>query len=85
MRFAYIPLGFGGSSVPLVCDIPSGIEPLKGIGDALERIFAGCNHGSGQEFSEFLGARMRSMSVGDLVTLEGLGTWRCESMGWEKI
>lgn len=27
----------------------------------------------------------RSMSVSDVITIEGLGTWFCDSIGWKKI
>lgn len=82
MRFAYIPTAFGGDSLPFVGEI------LNTYGDdlaILERVFAGCNHGSGQEFPAFMGSGKRSLSAGDLVTLEGKGTWVCKSFGWEKV
>ena len=48
----------------------------------LERIFAeGNGMGDGAGFT--VGGR--SMSVGDVVTLEGLGTWICDSIGWREI
>lgn len=31
------------------------------------------------------GLRIRSMSVGDKVRLEGHGTWLCKPVGWERV
>jgi hypothetical protein len=48
----------------------------------LEHIFAeGNGMGDGDGFT--VGGR--SMSVGDVVTIEGLGTWICDSIGWRAL
>ena len=49
----------------------------------LERIFADGNEmGEGRALFTVGG---RSMSVGDVVTLAGAGTWICDSMGWRRV
>jgi hypothetical protein len=64
---------------------------MDGLSDSeiLEKIFAWCNHGSGQECEEFLFAKIRSLSVGDFVTIgtcfSDCRKYRCESFGWTKI
>ena len=47
----------------------------------LEDAFAEFNAGSCHECPEFIEARIRSLSVGDLVKLDGIWN-RCENMGW---
>lgn len=48
----------------------------------LERLFAeGNGMGSGPGFT--VGGR--SMSVGDVVTIQGGGAWVCDSVGWRKL
>jgi len=47
----------------------------------LEDAFAEFNAGSSHECEEFISARIRSLSVGDLVKLNGVWS-RCESVGW---
>ena len=49
---------------------------------ALERIFA---EGNGMGAGEGFTVCRRSMSVGDVVTLEGMGTWICDSIGWREV
>ena len=48
----------------------------------LERIFA---EGNGMGDGEGFTVGRRSMSVGDVVTLDGLGTWICDSIGWREL
>lgn len=49
---------------------------------ALERIFAdGNGMGGGPGFT----VGRRSMSVGDVVTIDGYGTWICDSVGWRPL
>jgi hypothetical protein len=48
---------------------------------ALEITFAKLNHGSGEEAE---GYRLRSLSVGDIVILNGTA-YLCASLGWERI
>jgi hypothetical protein len=55
--------------------------------DTLETIFAGMNSGSSCEFDWFLGATVRSMSVGDVVAIyhpRSLGAewYICAPSGW---
>lgn len=50
----------------------------------LEDAFAEFNAGSCHECPEFIGAKIRSFSVGDLVGMDG--KWfRCESCGWKEM
>lgn len=59
-------------------DVPEGTEPDR----LLERIFAeGNGHGAGPGFT--VGGR--SMSTGDVVHLEGIGVWLCDSVGWSQL
>lgn len=59
-------------------DVPDGTEPER----LLERIFAeGNGHGDGPGFT----VGRRSMSSGDVVHLEGLGVWLCDSFGWSPL
>tara|TARA_R110000868_G_C10704916_1_gene749427 strand:- start:210 stop:515 length:306 start_codon:yes stop_codon:yes gene_type:complete len=55
----------------------------------LETIFAWCNHGSGRECQAFLDAKMRSLSVGDFVTIgtcfSDARKYRCDSQGWTEF
>ena len=50
----------------------------------LEDAFAEFNAGSSRECPEFLEARIRSLSVGDLVRWNG-NWYICKSIGWEKM
>ena len=50
----------------------------------LEDAFAEFNAGSSCECPEFIEAKIRSLSVGDLVFLDGIWN-RCESCGWSAI
>lgn len=47
----------------------------------LENAFDEFNAGSSRECPEFIAARIRSLSVGDLVKMDGVWN-RCESCGW---
>jgi hypothetical protein len=49
----------------------------------LEHIFACFNAGSGQECKTFKEARVRSMSVGDFVCINGQW-YQCLNTGWEE-
>ena len=51
---------------------------------ALEQIYAGFNAGSGEESPVFLNGKMRSMSVGDFVEIEGQW-YQCADAGWRKV
>lgn len=52
--------------------------------EILEMVFAGFNHGSGQEYEIFLNSKMRSLSVNDLVQV-GSQWYQCQSFGWKEI
>jgi hypothetical protein len=60
--------------------------------ELLERIFAEWNYGSNQESKEFINARVRSLSVNDIVWIGGrpegslLGRYyQCASIGWTEV
>lgn len=50
----------------------------------LERMFAEWNAGSGQESRLFISSKKRSMSVGDIVCVNGT-YYQCKPVGWEKV
>lgn len=50
----------------------------------LERVFAEWNCGSGVESELFLRSNVRSMSVGDIVLVNGT-YYICESIGWKQV
>jgi hypothetical protein len=50
----------------------------------LENVFDEFNFGSGREATEFVDSKMRSLSVGDLVMIDG-GIHRCEPVGWKRL
>lgn len=50
----------------------------------LEDVFAMFNHGSGRECLQFVQARIRSLSVGDFVQIDG-NWWQCKSISWEMV
>ena len=58
-------------------------DSLKCDSEVLEDIFAEWNHGSGRESSRFLDENVRSLSVGDYVSVDGLW-YRCEGIGWKE-
>jgi len=51
--------------------------------DILEIIFDNFNHGSKYESKVFLESRLRNLSVGDFVGLEGVW-YQCAGSGWRK-
>lgn len=56
-------------------------DKMVAVSEVLETIFAEWNAGSGSECDAFTKARVRSLSVGDYVSVDG--TWhRCEGIGW---
>lgn len=57
------------------------IEIVRPDSYGLEDAFAEFNAGSNQECPEFIEARIRSLSVGDLVKMDGVWN-RVESCGW---
>lgn len=56
------------------------ISPRETVQETLEAIFMEHNADDRPE-----GRRIRSMSVSDLVELEGSGTWFCASVGFKRI
>ena len=52
--------------------------------EQLEKVFAGFNGGSGQEFQIFLDSGCRSMSVNDFVCINDQW-YQCASVGWNKV
>lgn len=62
--------------------LPGGSPERSACTGLLERIFAdGNGMGPGPGFT----VGRRSLSVGDVVTLEGLGVWFCDAFGWIEI
>ena len=52
--------------------------------DILERVFAEWNHGSGMECEMFVKSKKRSLSVNDIVCVNGT-YFQCQSVGWNKV
>ena len=52
--------------------------------DILERVFAQWNHGSGCECEQFINSKKRSLSVNDIVCVNGR-YWQCASFGWNEV
>lgn len=52
--------------------------------DILEQTFAAFNHGSGNESELFLKSNKRSLSVNDIVGINGK-YYLCESFGWTEV
>jgi hypothetical protein len=52
--------------------------------DILEATFAAFNGGSGRECPEFLNGKVRSLSVGDFVFVNGT-PYKCMNQGWEEV
>lgn len=50
----------------------------------LEMVFAQFNHGSGMESDLFIGSKKRSLSVNDVVGINGK-YYLCESFGWKEV
>ena len=54
------------------------------VSDILERVFAEWNHGSGMESELFIRSKKRSLSVNDVVCVNGK-YYLCESFGWNEV
>ena len=54
------------------------------VSDILERVFAEWNHGSGMESELFIRSKKRSLSVNDIVAVNGT-YYLCESFGWKEV
>jgi hypothetical protein len=52
--------------------------------EILEDVFAGWNHGSQRECKTFLNSRVRSLSVNDIVVVDGQ-PYQCAGMGWQPV
>ena len=52
--------------------------------DILERVFAEWNHGSGMECELFVKSQKRSLSVNDIVCVNGV-YFQCASFGWNEV
>jgi len=50
----------------------------------LERVFAEWNGGSGMESEKFESSKVRSLSVGDIVAING-NYYQCKSFGWKHV
>lgn len=66
-------------------DIPDSVIPEGASAeDALEVIFRQCNHVDGNEWISKAGFKARSLSCGDLVTIDGRH-FICEGIGWLEV
>ena len=54
------------------------------VSDILERVFAEWNHGSGMESELFIRSKKRSLSVNDIVCVNG-EYFQCASFGWNSV
>jgi hypothetical protein len=54
------------------------------VSDILERVFAEWNHGSGMESELFIRSNKRSLSVNDIVCVNGR-YHLCKSFGWNEV
>jgi hypothetical protein len=52
--------------------------------DILERVFAEWNHGSGMECEMFVKSKKRSLSVNDIVCVNGT-YFQCANFGWHEV
>ena len=54
------------------------------VEDNLERVFAEWNHGSGMECEMFINSKKRSLSVNDIVCVNGT-YYQCLPYGWKEV
>jgi len=59
-------------------------EQIVDTQDILEMVFAQWNHGSGLESELFVKSKKRSLSVGDIVCVNGK-YHQCASFGWNEV
>ena len=59
-------------------------ESDNSVDSILEVVFGMFNHGSGIESELFLNSKCRSLSVNDIVLLNGK-YYLCESIGWKEV
>ena len=60
------------------------IESDEGVDNLLERVFMEWNRGSGMESEMFLNSRCRSLSVNDVVVVNGR-YYQCSFIGWNEV
>ena len=60
------------------------METDASVENILEYVFSGWNHGSGVESELFLKTKKRSLSVNDIVGVNGK-YYLCESFGWKEV
>lgn len=60
------------------------IESDEGVDNLLERVFMEWNRGSGGECELFLSSRCRSLSVNDIVIVNGR-CYQCSVIGWNEV
>lgn len=63
------------------CFIMEGEYPTE---DILERVFAQWNHGSSCESEQFISSKKRSLSVNDIVCVNGT-YYQCAYFGWNEV
>ena len=56
----------------------------EGVDRILEEVFGEWNHGSGMESELFMASKKRSLSVNDIVCVNGK-YYQCESIGWNEV
>lgn len=54
------------------------------VDEVLEMVFAQWNHGSGCESEQFINSNKRSLSVNDIVCVNGT-YFQCSSFGWTEV
>ena len=69
---------------PAVKKITFVLESDSPTEDILEMVFARFNNGSGMECKEFIKASVRSLSVNDIVGVNGK-LFQCLPMGWKEV
>lgn len=60
------------------------MESDEDVDRILEVVFAEWNHGSGMESELFMSSRRRSLSVNDVVCVNGC-YYQCASVGWNEV
>jgi hypothetical protein len=60
------------------------LESGDTIDNILEMVFSQFNHGSGMESDLFVGTKKRSLSVNDIVCVNGK-YYQCLSFGWKQV
>lgn len=60
------------------------VESDEGVDNLLERVFMEWNRGSGMESEIFLSSRCRSLSVHDVVAVNGK-YYQCSFIGWNEV